>query len=203
MHSLLLSEVVNHCNVSTVTSWGWTSSTMPLPCGRDDLSEGGPGARARPQATSYIEGGHGQPCSRIQRVSVVLGWDGHSHPRTRWRPDFAWLFPGEGGTRSPRTLDRAWDRARRAVGRVDLRFHDLRHTGLTWSAGLGATTAELMYRAGHKSPVAAHRYQHAAQDRDEVLADALGDLATGNIVHLHNGRTKFARTRSQHRKSGR
>ena len=99
-------------------------------------------------------------------------------------PD-SWLFPGEGDNpASPRTLDRAWDTARRAVGRGDLRFHDLRHTGLTWSAGLGATTAELMHRAGHKSPAAALRYQHATQDRDAVLADALGALATGEVVHF-------------------
>ena len=89
----------------------------------------------------------------------------------------AWLFPGEGGQpASPRTLDTAWATSRKAIGRPDLRLHDLRHSGLTWSAGLGATTAELMYRAGHKSPTAALRYQHAAQDRDAVLADALGAL---------------------------
>jgi integrase len=97
----------------------------------------------------------------------------------------SWLFSGEGDNpASPRTLDRAWDTARRATGREDLRFYDLRHTGLTWSAGLGATTAELMHRAGHKSPAAALRYQHATQDRDAVLADALGALATGGVVHL-------------------
>jgi hypothetical protein len=45
-----------------------------------------------------------------------------------------------------------------------------------------------MYREGHKSPLAALRYQHAAQDRDELIADALGALATGDIVHLR--RTK-------------
>ena len=40
-------------------------------------------------------------------------------------PD-SWLFPGEGDNpASPRTLDRAWDTARRATGRDDLRFHDL------------------------------------------------------------------------------
>ena len=34
-----------------------------------------------------------------------------------------------------------------------------------------------MHRAGHASPVAALRYQHATADRDRVLADALADLA--------------------------
>ena len=60
---------------------------------------------------------------------------------------------------------------------------------MTWAASLGATTADFMYRAGHKSPTAALRYQHAAQERDAVLADALGALASGETVHLQ--RTKF------------
>ena len=81
-------------------------------------------------------------------------------------------------------VDRPWGVSEiggSAVGRTDLHLHDLRHSGLTWSAALGATTAELMYRAGHKSPAAALRYQHAAQDRDELLADALGTLAQGTL----------------------
>ncbi len=92
-------------------------------------------------------------------------------------PD-AWLFAGESGQPiTPRTLDRAWDKARRAAGRADLHLHDLRHSGLTWSAAAGATTAELMHRAGHASPVAALRYQHATADRDRALADALAELS--------------------------
>lgn len=74
-------------------------------------------------------------------------------------------------------LGAAWDKARKAVGRTDLRFHDLRHSGLTWSAATGATVAELMRRAGHASPQAALRYQHATEDRDRALADALAGLA--------------------------
>jgi len=90
----------------------------------------------------------------------------------------AWLFPGASGQPvAPRTLDRAWTRARESVGRPDLRLHDLRHSGLTWAAATGATTAELMSRAGHASPAAALRYQHATQDRDRALADALAALS--------------------------
>jgi integrase len=48
------------------------------------------------------------------------------------RPD-AWLFRGESDQPvTPRTLNRAWDRARRAAGRADLHLHDLCHSGLTW-----------------------------------------------------------------------
>ena len=75
-------------------------------------------------------------------------------------------------------LQVSWQRTRAAVGRDDLHLHDLRHTGLTLAAATGATTVELMHRAGHSSSVAAMRYQHATKDRDRVLADALGALAS-------------------------
>jgi integrase len=76
-----------------------------------------------------------------------------------------------------RVLGIAWSRARLAAGRPDLHFHDLRHSGLTWSAATGASVAELMRRAGHASQSAALRYQHATDARDRVLADALARLA--------------------------
>jgi integrase len=79
---------------------------------------------------------------------------------------------------SDRSLSVAWHRARSQLGREDLRFHDLRHSGLTWSAATGASLAELMRRAGHASQAAAIRYQHATDDRDRVLALALANLAS-------------------------
>ncbi len=87
-----------------------------------------------------------------------------------------------GGYRSLRT---AWDNARNKVGRTDLRLHDLRHANFTWSAATGATVAELMHRAGHASPAAALRYQHATEDRDRALADALADLVPkGDVLSI-------------------
>jgi hypothetical protein len=53
---------------------------------------------------------------------------------------------------------------------TDLRLHDLRHTGLNLAAATGATTVELMHRAGHSSSVTAMRYQHA---RKIVIASSL------------------------------
>lgn len=67
--------------------------------------------------------------------------------------------------------------ARKAAGRPDLRPHDLRHTGVVLAAQTGATLAELMARLGHSTPAAAMRYQHAAADRDRLIADALSQLA--------------------------
>ena len=80
----------------------------------------------------------------------------------------AWVVNG-----SNHALSVAWWAARAAVGRQDLRFHDLRHSGLTWSAATGASVAELMRRAGHASQAAALRYQHATNDRDRAIAEAL------------------------------
>jgi len=76
-----------------------------------------------------------------------------------------------------RSLSVAWAIARAVIGREDLRFHDLRHSGLTWSAATGASVAELMRRAGHASQAAALRYQHATNERDQAIAQALAKLA--------------------------
>lgn len=92
-------------------------------------------------------------------------------------PDDYLLTGAEGGPLWPHVLQAKWEKARQSVGRPDLHLHDLRHSGLTWSAASGATTAELMHRAGHTSTAAALRYQHATADRDRALADALGALA--------------------------
>src|ERR1019366_4653299 len=82
------------------------------------------------------------------------------------------------------TLSAAWDKARIACGRPGLHLHDMRHAGLTWTAIAGATTAELMHRAGHASPSAALRYQHATADRDRALADALAGLASPDLADI-------------------
>lgn len=86
----------------------------------------------------------------------------------------ALVFTGMGGEPlAVGVLQKVWSNARQAIGRPDLHLHDLRHTGLTLAAATGATTAELMHRAGHSSAEAALRYQHATRSRDEVLANAL------------------------------
>ena len=86
-------------------------------------------------------------------------------------------------------LSTAWNRARDTIGRPDLRLHDLRQAGLTWAAATGATVAALMRRAGHASPTAALRYQHATEDRDRVLAEALSELhRRAEVIHLDKRR---------------
>lgn len=95
----------------------------------------------------------------------------------------ALLFPARhGGHMAPATLYKVFYPARNKAGRPDLRFHDLRHTGATLSAQVGATVAELMARLGHSTASAAMRYQHAAEGRGQIIATALSDIATGGTV---------------------
>ena len=102
----------------------------------------------------------------------------------------ALLFPAANDSTAhlaPSTLYKVFYPARKAAGRPDLRFHDLRHTGATLAAATGATLAELMARLGHSTPGAALRYQHAAQDRDKVIAEALSRLANGTVTPIAAG----------------
>jgi integrase len=65
-----------------------------------------------------------------------------------------------------------WPAAVASVGLPGQHFHDLRHSGNTLAAPY-ASTRELMARMGHSSTRAAIIYQHASQERDRAIADAL------------------------------
>jgi integrase len=75
------------------------------------------------------------------------------------------------------SLYTAWLASVTGAGLEGTHFHDLRHTGATLAAMTGASTKELMSRLGHASPVAALRYQHATENRDVAIAEALSNLA--------------------------
>jgi integrase len=103
----------------------------------------------------------------------------------------ALLFPAaSGGHMSPSALYAVYHPAREMAGRPDLRFHDLRHTGAVLAAATGATLAELMARLGHSTVSAALRYQHAAAERDKVIAEALSKLAAGTVTPITRAKGK-------------
>ncbi len=86
----------------------------------------------------------------------------------------------------------AWYRALAEVGIEDMKPHDLRHTGNTLAAMTGASTKELMARFGQSTSRAALIYQHATQDRDHEIADALNGMIEaklGNRSSRSNGAT--------------
>lgn len=66
--------------------------------------------------------------------------------------------------------------ARTAVGRTDLTWHDLRHTGATLAYRAGASVPEVQRRLGHTTMRAAQVYAHAVDDSDRQIADRLDAL---------------------------
>ena len=78
-------------------------------------------------------------------------------------------------------------RVRRAIGRDDLTWHDLRHSALTLVALTGATLPELMQRAGHSTPRAALHYQHAADHAQARIAQRLNDALARPLRPLSEG----------------
>lgn len=104
--------------------------------------------------------------------------EAHLRDHVRRSPD-ALLFPTTtGGHLWHSGMASHFLKAKKAAGRSDLRWHDLRHTGATLAAQAGATTAELQARLGHSTAAASQLYQHAAKGRDRAIADALSRLAT-------------------------
>lgn len=76
------------------------------------------------------------------------------------------------------------------IGRPDARPHDLRHSAMTSAAEHGATLATLMQMAGHSTPEAAQRYQHATLEHSQRVANAI-DRSAASVVR------KGSRTRGE------
>jgi integrase len=169
--------------------------------------------RVRIERTAYELGGRlqlGLPKTEAGRRNVSIpphvlpGLEWHLNAFVAPEPSSPLVTGPNGGRLGRHPLNAAWDAARRQLGRPEVHFHDLRGAGLTWAATQGATTRELMARAGHASPAAALRYQHAAEDRDVVIAEALSSLAEtarrASVVHPPAG---YSRDDSCERHAGR
>ena len=83
------------------------------------------------------------------------------------------VFPTRTGLCAYGAAQLAITKALRAMGRTDIRVHDLRHTGQVLAAQSGATLADLMARLGHSSVNAALRYAHATGDHGRQVADQM------------------------------
>jgi integrase len=80
-----------------------------------------------------------------------------------------------------------WETARRRAGLTWVRFHDLRHFAATMFA-TGASTKEIMSRGAWKSVAMVVRYEHASEERDALLAQALNPFTSGgNVVPIAHG----------------
>ena len=81
----------------------------------------------------------------------------------------------------------AWNRTMAELGIEGMKPHDLRHTGNTLAAMTGASTKELMARFGQSTSRAALIYQHATQDRDHEIAEALNGMIEANLKQRPTG----------------
>lgn len=87
------------------------------------------------------------------------------------------VFPSpEGLFLWPAGFHKYWKRAREAAGVADLRVHDLRHHAAVRAAQAGETFSAVQARLGHSSAKAALRYQHAAANSDQRIAEALDKM---------------------------
>lgn len=85
-------------------------------------------------------------------------------------------------------LQHAFLKARKSAGMEQYHFHDVRHSGLTLSAQGGATTRELMARAGHTTMAAALKYQHVADERGKVVAAGMNSaMEVALLPHTKQG----------------
>jgi integrase len=66
-------------------------------------------------------------------------------------------------------------RARAVIGRNDLTWHDLRHTGATLAYTVGASVPDVRDRLGQSTMRAASLYAHSASNSDRVIADRLDE----------------------------
>jgi integrase len=126
----------------------------------------------------------GPPKSRAGRRTVpfsdLLKADLSEHlERLDPGDDQALVFTSPTGTplRHSNFYRRAWMPAAAKVGLPGIHFHDLRHAGNTLTADAGASLRELMDRMGHSSTRAALIYQHSSDERQRMLADAVGEAA--------------------------
>lgn len=90
---------------------------------------------------------------------------------------------------------RVWLPALHKAGLPPVHFHDLRHTGNNLTATAGANLRELMTRMGHSSTRAALIYLHSTDERQQAIADALGDLAARELERKPGRAQRRASTR--------
>ena len=88
-----------------------------------------------------------------------------------------------------------WREAVTAIGYPKLRFHDLRHSGNTLASKTGASLACVTsWRAWvTTTPRAALIYQHATEEADQAIADAVSAKALADRRRLKDAERKASR----------
>lgn len=97
----------------------------------------------------------------------------HLEQHTPAHPDALLFAMPDGSPVTSARLSFLFRRARAVIGREDLTWHDLRHTGATLAYRAGASVPEVQARLGHTTMRAAMIYAHAADDSDQLIAQRL------------------------------
>lgn len=99
----------------------------------------------------------------------------HMARHTGHGPEALLFVTASGRPYNASSLARVWHRARCSIGRPELHWHDLRHTGATLAYREGASVKDVQRRLGHTTARAAMIYAHAADESDALLAQRLND----------------------------
>lgn len=135
----------------------------------------------RAGTASFIGAPKTESAIRTVRIPPSLLDDVRSHLRdhTQIGPKGLLFWNTEGGNVDDRVWRKAWLRACANAGTPGVRFHDLRHVGLTYTAVAGATLRELQAIAGHTTPAMAMRYQEIAADHMAEVIKGLDAIISG------------------------
>lgn len=120
-----------------------------------------------------------EACARTLPLPAFVADELRAH-LVEFRPDAGpsdLVFVTSGGRDVLDGYSQVVRRALDRIGRTDARAHDLRHSALTSAAEHGATLATLMQMAGHSTPDAAQRYQHATLEHSRRVAAAVDQSA--------------------------
>jgi integrase len=182
--------------VFTSLRWGELAALR-----RQDIDLTARTVRIERSLTLLSDGGYifGQPKSEAGQRTVAfpdliiadLSW--HLARFTVPGPE-ALIFTSPAGTplRHSNFRRRVWLPALKAAGLPSIHFHDLRHTGNHLTAEAGATLRELMDRLGHSTTRAALTYLHATNERQRVVADAVGSMARATMRKASQGQERTA-----------
>lgn len=87
----------------------------------------------------------------------------------------ALLFPSPRRPKQPIALQCSWQKAVKAAGLADFRFHDLRHTAASYLAMSGATTGDIAAVLGHKTLAMVQRYSHLTEAHQQEVTSRMAE----------------------------
>ena len=189
----------------TLAAWGTLRRGEVLGLNREDIDLRAGTVRVERSLHEFYDGRlvlgptkNGDPRKVYMPSSVMPALEDHLRRFVGPESD-APLFLGATGRRlRPSNFGVIWETARRRVDLKWVRFHDLRHFAATMFASTGASTKEIMSRGGWKSVAMVVRYEHASEERDAFLAQALNQFAEpSNVVSITNA-SPGDRARSAH-----